>query len=248
MGQFETFPNAPITEAVMDIKAHLPPDADPEQFESFYEDVKKKYSEKQRMQFFEAKIEFKEKKEPGIEHSPARLQGYIFRSLEEKKMVQTRIDGFTFNKLKPYESWEKFFSEGRKYWELYKKMANPLKVTRIALRYINLIEIPLPIEDLEDYILTNPKIAPGLPQTFGHYFMRLEIHNPKIDSIAIITQTIDRQKKPGKLPLIFDIDTILESEYNIDEERMWQDFDKLRDYKNQIFFESTTNKAKELFR
>ncbi len=29
--------------------------------------------------------------------------GYLFRSPNEKKVVQVRLDGFTFNKLKPYD-------------------------------------------------------------------------------------------------------------------------------------------------
>jgi len=29
---------------------------------------------------------------------------------------------------------------------------------------------------------------------------------------------------------------------------MWEDFEKLRDFKNDIFFNSVTEKAKELFR
>jgi uncharacterized protein (TIGR04255 family) len=106
----------------------------------------------------------------------------------------------------------------------------------------------LPFKDFNEYILTNPQIAPKLPQALKHYFFRLEIPNPEINSIAIINQTIDKQKNPNKLPLIFDIDVIIESEYNIDEDRIWEDFNKLRNYKNQIFFNSTTEKAKELFR
>lgn len=248
MNQFETFSNAPITEAIMDIKAKLSSETNAAQLEQIYNKVKDKYPKKERLRFFQKIFKFKKNNKPDIEQSQDIFKGYIFRSSEEKKLIQARIDGFTFNKLRPYESWDKFFNEGRKYWKLYKKIAKPLKVTRIALRYINRIEIPLPFKDFKEYILTNPQIAPKLPQTLKHYFFRLEIPNPEIDSIAIITQTIDKQTHPKKIPMIFDIDVIIESEYNIDEDKMWEDFNKLRNYKNQIFFNSITEKAKELFR
>ncbi len=140
MNQFETFPNAPITEALMDIIVQLPQETDPEQLERLYDHIKEKYPEKDKKYLFEARVEFAKEKEPDIERSPAKFQGYIFKSSKEKKLIQAKINGFTFNKLKPYESWDKFFCDGRKYWELYKEIAKPLRVMRIALRYINRIE------------------------------------------------------------------------------------------------------------
>jgi len=162
--------------------------------------------------------------------------------------VQSRIDGFSFNKLKPYESWELFQTEGKKYWELYTQIANPIKVTRISLRYINNIEAPLPFNDFSEYILTNPAIAPGLPQSVNTFFMRLEVPNPDIDAIAIITQTMKLPTNTNKLPLILDVDVIKQFDYGMNFKKMWDDFEKLRNYKNDIFFHTTTEKAKELFR
>ena len=163
-------------------------------------------------------------------------------------MVQSRIDGFAFNKLKPYENWDLFRSEGRILWELYSEIVNPVKVIRIGLRYINRIEVPLPFKDFSEYLLTNPQIAPNLPQAVSHFFMRLEVPNPDIEATAIITQTMDKPTTAQRLPLILDIDVFRITEYLGKAENMWEDFEKLRDFKNDIFFNSVTEKAKELFR
>ena len=248
MFKHEIFPNAPIAEALMDIRVQLPPNTDPQNLEKLHTKIKKKYTKIEKKYFFETKFEFKQNEQPSIESSPSRFQGFLFRSEKEKKLVQARIDGFTFNKLKPYENWDVFCSEGRKHWENYVKIANPLKVTRIALRYINRIEIPLPFENFDDFILINPKIAPELPQAIRHFFIRFEIPNPGINSTAIITHTIDKPTDQNRLPFIFDIDVIIESNYFVNEKKIWTDFEKLRDYKNEIFFKSITNKTKELFR
>ncbi len=133
------------------------------------------------------------------------------------------------------------------YGSFIKKIAKPIIVDRIALRYINRIEIPLPFGDFSEYILTNPQIAPGLPQGLTHFFMRLEIPNDKINAIAIITQTTQKPTTSQKLPLIFDVNTIKADSYKGEMTEIWHDFTKLRNFKNEIFFSSITEKTRDLF-
>lgn len=78
--------------------------------------------------------------------------------------------------------------------------------------------------------------------------MRLEIPNPDIEATAIITQTMDKPTRSPKLPLILDIDVIKNTDYVENLAKMWEDFENLRDFKNDIFFNSITEKTKELFK
>ena len=248
MTEYEIFPNAPITEAVLDIKVQLPKETEVENLERLYDTIKDIFSKKEKKRFFSSKIKLPKEGEPDELQQASGTLGYLFSSPEEKKVVQSLITGFAFNKLKPYENWELFYTEARKYWELYVSIANPVKVTQIGLRYINKIEAPLPFKDFNEYILTNPQIAPGLPQSVSSFFMRLEVPNPEIDATAIITQTMGPPTQTNKLPLILDIDAIKQFDYGTDFDKMWNDFEKLRIYKNEIFFRTTTDKAKELFK
>lgn len=248
MSDYTVFPNAPITEAVIEIKVQLPEETDVKSLESFHEHIKERFPEKQEQRFLKADFKLSQKDKLTSFPTKTGTQGYLFHSREEKKVVQSRIDGFAFNKLKPYENWELFRSEGRELWELYSKIVNPIRVIRIGLRYINRIEVPLPFNDFSDYLLTNPQIAPNLPQAVSHFFMRLEVPNPDIEATAIITQTMDKPTTAQRLPLILDIEVFRITEYLGKAEDMWEDFEKLRDFKNDIFFNSVTEKAKELFR
>lgn len=132
-------------------------------------------------------------------------------------------------------------------WNTYVQTVKPIKAVRIALRYINRIMIPLPIDSFKEYILTTPEIAPDLPQGLSQFFMRLIIPDSEINAIAVITQTME-EPKGGYLPYIFDIDVFKEQAYDVAGTEMWNDFEKLRMFKNGIFFKSTTDKAKELFK
>ena len=78
--------------------------------------------------------------------------------------------------------------------------------------------------------------------------MHIEIPNIEIGALAIITQTMQKLTETQKLPLIFDIDVIKTGNYSEKESDMWNDFDLLRQFKNEIFFKSITEKTKELFK
>jgi len=245
---YTVFPNAPITEALLDIRVQLPREIDLKKLEVFHENIKSRFPDKKQRISFETGFQLSPEKPPVPLPASGGVYGYMFSSPNEKKVVQTRLDGFTFNKLKPYENWERFFSEAQELWALYLKIANPEKVTRIALRYINRIEIPLPIKDFKEYILTIPEIAPNLPQGIARLFMQISIPNHETQATAIVTEAMESTADIQKLPFILDIDVFQETLSSADEPEIWERFKKLRVFKNDIFFKSITEKTKELFK
>lgn len=249
MTDVHIFPNAPITEAILDIHAKLPDGVGLNIFDEFHENIKDRYTDRETKRSFRTRLSFSPGKDESISTIPkAKTEGYLFHNKNENKIVQTRFDGFTFNKLRPYKNWKEFHSEARELWDLYDKIIKPISVERIALRYINRIEIPLPFDSFKEYILTNPQIAPGLPRSLSHFLMRIEIPNDAIGAKVIITQTIQKPTELQKLPLIFDIDVIKIKNYTENRSNMWNDFKLLRNFKNEIFFNSITKKTEDLFK
>lgn len=243
-----TFKNPPITEAVLDIRVNLPKDMDVRQLERFQEGIEKEFPTKKVNTQWEASFELKVGETPQV-NSKSDPNGYIFTSPDNKKIVQARTNGFTFNKLKPYDNWDSFNKEAKKLWERYIKIAKPIGITRVALRYINLIELPRPAGDFKEYFLTGPEIAPGLPQGLAEFFMRLVIPDVKTKSTAIIIETVDVSKLTESIfPLIFDIDVFRLVNITPEDSDLWKIFESLREYKNQLFMSSFTEKTKELFK
>jgi uncharacterized protein (TIGR04255 family) len=176
-------------------------------------------------------------------------EGFMFKSSDGQRVVQARQDGFTFNWLRPYDKWETFRDEARSHWESYRQLFRPEAVTRLGLRYINRIEAPLPFDDFRDFVNTAPDIAHGVPQGISALFMRLEIPDPKRALIAIVTETMEPPTEGGKhLPLIFDIDIVRSATFEPTSPAIWETFEQMREYKNEIFFASVTERAKEMFR
>lgn len=244
------FPNAPITEALLDIRVTLPAQTDLAKLATFHDAIKQQYPSKQERLAWRGQLEVKASPVPEVSQSATgEPDGYLFTSVDGRQVVQARLDGFTFSRLKPYDKWATLRDEARELWQHYVQIASPETVTRIALRYINRIEIPLPMRDFKDYILTTPEIAPDLPQGLGSFFMRLVIPDPKGHAVAIVTETVEPVDEANKrLPLIFDIDVFRAVAFNVQDNSMWEAFESLHDLKNEIFFKSMTSKAKELFR
>ena len=240
--------NAPIVEAIIDFRVKLPSSFDVSRFSSLKEPLKDSYPrlEKKRL------VQF------GLQITPERFQqtledkgpsGYFLTSDDGKNVAQFREDGFTFSRLRPYTKWETVFPEARRLWKLYFDEASPELVTRIAVRYINQMNIPLPIDDFAHYLTAPPTVPTTLPQTVSQFMTRIVIHDEKQDISANITQALQKGAKPEYVTIILDIDVYKakESGSGFEESEMWPTFEQLRELKNRIFFESITENSVRLF-
>jgi len=245
MPEWPRFGNAPISEAILDIRVTLPPYVEVQRLASFQNPIRARYPLSRRRTALPTDVGLRE---GGVQVVPSTTvsDGYLFSTEDRLQTVQVRMDGFTFNRLKPYDRWTTFRDEARALWALYREVARPERVTRLALRYINRIAIPLPITDFSEWVRTTPEIAPGLPQNLQSFFMRLEIPYEPIGGLAIVTETIERPEG-NRLPFLLDINVITRGDLSTDDPYVWDAFDRLRDFKNEIFFKSVTDRAKELF-
>ena len=245
MVKYSILPKAPITEALIDIRVKVREDLKIAQFDSIYNSVSQEYPDKKTRYKWEGRLEFKKGEAP-LSATTEIIDGYRFTSSDQKQIFQARLDGFTFNRLKPYETWERFRDEARRLWGKYREVTSP-EIIRVALRYINKMEFPLPIKDFGDYLTAPPTVPASLPQGVSRFLTRIALHEPEIGATGIITQASEQIINPNILTIILDIDVFKLKSEGIKEEDTWQILEKLRHFKNKIFFESITEKAKELF-
>ncbi|HET9178684.1 MAG TPA: TIGR04255 family protein [Terriglobia bacterium] len=243
----EVFPKAPITEALIDVRTQLPQDVSLDKLEALHDWVRVEYPEKQKRTMWEGLFELKNEKDP-LTTSRHQLVGYLFRSADGTQAVQFRLDGFTFSRLRPYTRWEQVFSEAKRLWDIYRVHAKPVRVNRLATRYINSIEIPFKKFDYDDYFTMAPKMPNGLPQVLTHFFTRVVVPFPEEGVTAIIAQTPSEKPDPIKSSVILDIDVFKEVSLSPEDAKIDEILAILRKVKNAIFFGSITPKTKELFR
>lgn len=245
MSKTPHYRNAPITEAIFDLRVTLPASTAIADLEAAYDRLGGSFPDMKIRKESTLRLETTgESWGGGFSSKPVKV---LFQDEQGKRVVQFGLDGFTFNMLKPYSNWEDFLEQARARWKTYIEVAKPVNIKRLALRYVNRIEIPLPLKNFNEYLLTIPEIAGGLPQGLAAFFMRLVIPHEDKQMQANIIQTMHDATEEGKLPLLFDIDVYREILIEPDSPDLWDIMQKLREYKNRVFRESLTEKCKELF-
>lgn len=246
MGQYPILKNAPIKEALVDIRVKLPANLEVNKIESIHNLISDSYPEKQIQKKLEAQLKVTEK-EP-FKTSDVKIYGYRFLSSDKKQIIQARVNGFTLSKLKPYIKWEQLRDEARRLWKLYFNITSPELITRVALRYINNLNIPMPIKDFGDYLTAPPLVPQELPQGVSSFLTRVVISEPSIGATAIITHALEPSANPKVLPIILDIDVFRNVERGMEEKDIWKTIEQLHIFKNKIFFNSITEKLKEIYK
>ena len=133
-------------------------------------------------------------------------------------------------------------------WRMYAEVAGPLRVTRLALRYINQIELPAEASALPDYFRTLPTMAEPIGGV-ATFLMRCVIQEPTDGNVLFLTESM-RPVLPGAstVPIVLDLDAVHERAYAPDDPEIWSKLESLRQLKNRAFFESLTEGALEMYR
>jgi uncharacterized protein (TIGR04255 family) len=238
------YPHAPITEAVIDIQV-----ATPVPFALLAAAVadEPSFMPPETMRTSTRVITFG-KEEDTVTTPKIAPIGYLCRSADGLHIYQARTTGFTFSRLAEYTSWAEVSSEARRLWDKYRTIAAPTSITRIALRYVNRLDIPLPVLDFSTYLRTAPQLSPDLPQGLSGYFMQLQLPMPNFQGACIINQTIiEPATKPSTVSVVLDIDVFRASGVAVDESGLWEQLEQLRQEKNRVFEACITDQARSLF-
>ena len=173
-----------------------------------------------------------------------------FRFIFENSFVLLcRDKGFTLSQLPPYQDWETLSDKAKELWEIYRGVVQPQGITRLAVRYINNFELGLPIQDFGEYF-TNPPVVPeGLPQTLASFLQRSVIVNSENQLVAVVTQALEEAyPQASKISFVFDIDTFKMCPIqNLTNDEIWEVLERLRIFKNEVFFGYLTDKTIGMF-
>jgi len=239
------YPKAPITEAVIDLRVELPSEVSAGSLERAHNGEETRYPIVEPLMSNVGQMVFGPQASASASSTPT---GFLFRSDDKKQIYQARLDGFTMSCLAPYKHWEEFRSEGQRLWNIYRSVTQPAKVVRMAVRYINRINIPLPVNDFGEYLRTVPQVSADLPQGLAGYFMQLMLPLPDIKGYALINETIIDPASPNVVSIVLDIDIFRTDDLPSAEKDLWTLLEQFRHVKNNVFEACITDKARGLFR
>jgi uncharacterized protein (TIGR04255 family) len=162
------YSRAPIVEAAIDLRCKYSSPLEVEDLERVRTNLASDYPIQEEW------IELKAQIGPsGGVTSDQKVSGIRALTSERSKISGLGIEGFTFSWLAPYDRWESLRDEAFRIWKLYAAVTNPVKVTRVGVRFINRLDLPSPNGagvELDQYLRTAPRIAPELPQQLESFF------------------------------------------------------------------------------
>jgi uncharacterized protein (TIGR04255 family) len=128
-------------------------------------------------------------------------------------------------------------------WALYCDAATPQAVTRLALRYINHIQLPWPDVDFDLFLRAGPVVPSELPQFVPAFNLQVLIADTENEIAANVIQRLESSLKDERNTVVLDIDAFKAVDLLPDDPVIDSCFARLRDFKNQIFFNYLTDDA-----
>lgn len=226
---FPTLPNAPITEAVIQVIA-TPTGT----LQDLNQDDLKAEFENYTVQSQTGFIHEMDAGSGGFQFQTMPWwNGFRLTSANEKYVCQIRPTTIIFSRLKPYEGWASFSGEFRKFQQKFTEWISPNVYDRIGVRFISQIE--LGNQSPADFIEMPPESLKSIGLASSGFFDSDTYETPGAPYKLTVTRTVEPpQTKTMPRMLIVDIDitTISSTPLDLLESRL----EEMRYIKNEVFF------------
>jgi len=174
--------------------------------------------------------------------------GVRMHSADELYVAQCRLSGFTLSRLPPYEEWHNILDETKRLWTIYTDCLAPQRVTRVATRYINKLQLPLQAgESYQTYLQKLVDVPDDVPQAVASFFQRFELVDVESAHRVILTAAQEPVSPPTPPSVILDVDAFVPTSLRPKDDQIWAILEQLRALKNRTFFSSLTEQAAELY-
>jgi uncharacterized protein (TIGR04255 family) len=250
--QFEHLPNAPIREALVFMECYPPLDFKSEAFARFAAALETEYPARGAGFVTTSTVQLEPAPGGNLAKADTDLDTHLFWSSDEQRAIHLRRIGYAFTWLQPYPGWDAFQRRADDSWQLFRRFFAPERVLRMGLRFINHIDLPMPGDGtplaLGDYLTTLPNIAQGIGTDMESFFTRIVVPEKTIPARGIITHASRELPDAAAqhLPLTFDVEVYTTAVGSPEE--VWEIAERLRGFKNRVFFSSFTERAMEMFR
>lgn len=239
---WEHFENAPIVEAILEVGVEVPkPDLEPLR------------NSLRGREDFGAGGELREfRAEFGLAATSAAstVVGVRFDSTsgEPRRVVQARLNGFALSHVGSYRDWVALRTDAEELWEAYRAATIPVAITSLALRYINRVQIPADAS-VGTYFNLEPALRHLPEEKVRGFNLQVALEDAARGAVAVVNQRTDPQgTETGRKAIVLDVDVRIVGRYAPESSEIWDRFEELRDFKNEVFFTCVTDSAKQLFR
>jgi len=163
-------------------------------------------------------------------------------SEDRLSLVQVNQHLLTVNRLAPYTKWESFLPSIKTALAAYLKIARPIGLRRVGLRFINKFKMPGETVEMEEYFGFYPHLEAGLPQNFVSFGCSVVIPFGELGGFLNLQLRPDLEH-PDVPSTILDLDLFSES-VTLDRTIEW--VDKAHTELDVVFSNAITGKTRAL--
>ena len=198
----------------------------------------------ENIRMFEGQIPVDENKEGALIN---KLYGYTYKSADGKELAQFRSNGFAYNKLGDYPGGDEYIKSALSAWALYAKCNPNASITRLGLRFINVITVNGFDGDYQKYfwVYLNHSDAIGNIDMFQYRYSK---DFPELGCKAVVGFNPAASTESNQAKFLFDIDVLKDGNVAKDEMSINDAFMLMRNCKNMIFFATLNNKLLEQYK
>ncbi len=227
---------APIVEALIDFRTVEPEEGIEERLRGVAAVLRAKYPKQEDRRGRRTQFQISSEGSASTDQDLG-FVGLLLTSGDGKQLVQLRSDGFTFNRLSPYTSWDDIYPQTMEAWKFYHAALGNPRITRVAVRYVNVVELADGNALTAGFRLL-PQIPDEFPTPVRGLGFRLVVDGESTGSFANIGAELQPGSLEGSVRLVLDIDAywadpLADGVAEIDER-----LSELRSLKNRIFFAS----------
>lgn len=241
------YSRAPIAEAVIDLNVSFGEMPSIDGIEQFARRFKVDFPQMQRINALSMAVGQDGESGAVSSNTSSSPLGVRMTNAKGDRVLQVRRQGFSYSHLHPYSEWATFSAEMKPLWQRYVEEFGPKSVTRLAVRYINRIAVPLGV-DLDSYLNVTPRRFTDICPDVEGYFLQLVLPQRDLgeDWRAIINTGLEAALSPDVMSVLLDIDLFCTMTVAVDEDAIWNVLNQLRDRKNEIFEAAITNEVRRM--
>ena len=179
--------------------------------------------------------------------------GFRLNTDDQAEVALIFPNGLATARLAPYPGWEALRDRALANWTEWRRASPARQPTRIGVRYVNRIDVPIEGEagkiSLSKYLEFRP-LVPNISgqRPFAGYMQQVTLPTDTPPWSATITSAVVAPPPLlNHISLLLDIDLFRTAEIPANEDELWKLVDGVRGLKNRIFESCITDEARKLF-
>ncbi|MFZ5523505.1 MAG: TIGR04255 family protein [Pseudomonadota bacterium] len=155
---------------------------------------------------------------------------------------------FTFSQLAPYPGWDIFFKRFVRDWGIWKRNIGHKEISRIGVRYINRVDIPImdSITKYEEFLNVYPKLPESIDPLVG-YAVQAASELKDLGCLLKINSAVVPSPILNHVSFVVDLDISKEINPPQSDNDIYDLLNNIRLQKNIVFEACITDRARELF-